>query len=192
MDVVVQRPGYTWVPWVEYWTHEMWEEVAQYVTRAWRTFHSVQLQIKKLKQELLAVIDDLKCISSGEEIMPDRRGSYQKLTGSSKWRRLCLSVDVDSPELELAPYLGEGVDLKEVRACLNRSPPFINFPLSDTETVVAFRVLQHWLYPQFKGILTVPGRLAKRPSTQYLSGHAKRRKGKDEDTNKEDEAQNSY
>jgi hypothetical protein len=88
--------------------------------------------------------------------MSDRHHSHRELTGSSKWRLLCLNVDVDSPDLELSPYLGEGVDPSEVRAWLNRSPLFIDSPLSDTETVVAFWALQHWLYPRFEGTLNHP------------------------------------
>jgi hypothetical protein len=92
----------------------MWEDCSLYRSDI-EDIHAVRLQPKEFKQELLVFVDELKRVSSDAEIMSDCHHNHQELTDNSKQRLLCLSVDVDSPEVELAPYLREGVDLSEVR-----------------------------------------------------------------------------
>src|SRR5947207_10279691 len=127
-----------------------------------------------LREEILVIFDGLKLISSGEEPKSERYRGNRQLTWDSKWRLLCLSVDVESNEAELAPLLGEGVDLTQVTDWLNCSPLFVSSPISNHEIVVAVRLLQQLLNPRFKNTLTVPSVPAKRPSTEFLDNAVKR------------------
>jgi hypothetical protein len=78
-----------------------------------------------------------------------RCGDVVALNGpDSKWRLLCLSVDVESNEAELAPLSGEGVDLTQVTDWLNRSPLFVSSPISNPEIVVTLRLLQQLFCPR--------------------------------------------
>jgi hypothetical protein len=170
LQLVVGRNAHTWTPWVEEWSDEMWNYVAAYVTRIWRSLHCVAISSKDLKEEMLVVVGGLKLISSGEETSERYRGNG-KLTWDSKWRLLCLSVAVESNEANLAPHLGEGVDLTQVTDWLNRSPLFVSSPISKHEIVVALRLLQQLLCPRTLAVPSIP---TKRPSTESLSSKVKR------------------
>jgi hypothetical protein len=141
LKVVVERSAHTWTPWVEKWTDEMWDYVAAYTTRIWRSLHGVLVNPRDLREEMLVVVDGLKLISSGEEPTSERYRGNGQLTWDSKWRLLCLSVDVESNEAELAPLLEEGVDLTQVTGWLSRSPLFVSSPISELEIMVALRLL---------------------------------------------------
>jgi hypothetical protein len=145
LELVVGRNAQTWTPWVEEWTDKMWDYVAAYTTRIWRSLHGVPISSQDLREEMLVVVDGLKLISSGEERMSEHHRGNGQLTWDSKWRLLCLSVDVESNEAKLAPLSGEGVDLTQVIDWLNRSPLFVSSPISKPEIVVALRLLQQLL-----------------------------------------------
>ena len=172
LELIVGRKPDTWTPWVERWSEESWDYVAAYITRIWGSLHCVKVSSRDLRKEMLAVIDGLKRLYRGEEPV-SRNG---QLTCDSKWRLLCLSVDVESNETRLAPILGEGVDLTQVIDWLNRSPLFISSPISKPEIVVALRFLQQLLCPPLKGALNVPSTPAKRPSRESLDDTVKRKK----------------
>jgi hypothetical protein len=55
-----------------------------------------------------------KSISSGGETMSERHHGKVELTKDSKWRLLCLSVDVESNEAQFALLFREDVDLTQV------------------------------------------------------------------------------
>jgi hypothetical protein len=176
LELIVARNSHTWAPWVEAWNNESWDYVATYTTRIWRSLYGMRINSQDLKEEMLAIIDGLKRISRGEEPMSERYRGNGQLTWDSKWRLLCLSVDVESTEAKLAPLLGKDVDLTQVIHWLNRSPLFVLSPISKPEIVVALRLLQQLLCPRPEGTLTVPSTLAKRPSTESLDDTIKRNK----------------
>jgi hypothetical protein len=177
LEVVVGRNANTWAPRVGKWDDKMWDYVAGYATRIWKSLHCVSITSRDLKEEMLVAVDGLKLISSGEELKPERYRGNGQFTWDTKWRLLCFSVNVESNEADLAPLLGEGVvDLADVTDWLNHSPLFVSSPISEPEIVVALRLLQQLLCPRPKGTLTVPSTLAKRRSTEVLDSEIKRKK----------------
>ena len=105
LELVVGRNAQTWTPWVEEWTDKMWDYVAAYTTRIWRSLHGVPISSQDLREEMLVVVDGLKLISSGEERMSEHHRGNGQLTWDSKWRLLCLSVAVEFGGEEPGPDL---------------------------------------------------------------------------------------
>lgn len=64
MKAIIERKEFTWMPPIEKWTIELFEEIALYITHKWKTMHNTPITGRILEDRLFDVFDDLKRVSN--------------------------------------------------------------------------------------------------------------------------------
>jgi hypothetical protein len=139
MEAIIQRWESTWIPQVENWSDELWQEVAVFATREWRCMQG-PIRIRMLQDRLLDLIDDLKRISHPVELLPTHRTSY-KFSLEANWRLLCFSVGIQPYNSRPNGAFANIVGTEVIAYWLNRSPLFSDHPITLSEVGAVIGIL---------------------------------------------------
>lgn len=141
MKAIIERKEFTWMPPIEKWTIELFEEIALYTTHKWKTMHNTSITGRILEDRLFDLFDDLKRVSNPPETLTHQRRTHDKFSWETSWPLICLSVGIETWDPKLPTTFGEGTNIHQICSWLNLLPLFAGDRISISEVDTAIDML---------------------------------------------------
>ena len=149
LEMLLPREERLCLPCVEEWTDETWNKTARHITLHWKSAYNYPIFLDDMQASCLDLIDELKRISFGSEIIPPERRSAEHYGLDVNWSFIALSVGEIFVFPDIPKRLESTLEADVLLQWLNRSRVFSCSPLSGEDLNIALERLQYVLDKEY-------------------------------------------